>query len=118
MNSMCFPKSFQKQSDVPKQGIVMPWISVRGLPKRCIVRTATSSARVESRPPEIPITALVRMVAKRCFRPVTCSWKMELQKAWRSCFVEGMKGSFCRGYRLPSERRVSVPPKVVSMPPA
>jgi len=43
-------------SVVPKPGIVMPRISLDGLPISFIASTATRSASVESRPPEMPIT--------------------------------------------------------------
>ena len=40
---------------VPKPGIVSPWISRRSRPSRSHVLTATSSASVESSPPETPM---------------------------------------------------------------
>ena len=40
---------------VPKPGIVRPWISRRSRPSMSQVVTATSSASVESRPPEMPM---------------------------------------------------------------
>ena len=60
--------------------------------------TDTSSARVESSPPEMPTTAfaLPRM-ASRCFSPATCMWKISMHRRTRFSFPVGTKGSFANG---------------------
>ena len=47
---------------VPNPGIVMPMIPVRSSCSLSNVRTATSSASVESSPPEMPTTAFSQRV--------------------------------------------------------
>ena len=86
------------RSEVPKQGMVTPQTSDAGRPSRRMASTDTSSARVESSPPEMPTTAfaLPRMDS-RCFSPATCMWKISMHRRTRFCFPVGTKGSFANG---------------------
>lgn len=55
----------------PETGIVIPTIPRRSSPSRSNARTVTSSASVESSPPEMPTTAFVlRVCASRRANPV------------------------------------------------
>ena len=57
-------------SVVAKPGMVNARMSERGRPSSSMVRAATSSACVESRPPETPITTLGLPIARsRCLSP-------------------------------------------------
>ena len=57
---------------VAKPGIVYARMSERGRPARSIARAMTSSAWVESRPPETPMTGFGLPIAdSRCARPAT-----------------------------------------------
>ncbi len=51
----------------PKPGIVTALIRSCGMPSRSNARTVTSSASVESRPPEMPTTAVLQCVCSRRF---------------------------------------------------
>ena len=60
---------------VAKPGIVTPRMLVRGRPSGSIARAHTSSAWVESSPPETPITSFLMPLAdNRCVRP--CTWML------------------------------------------
>ena len=60
------------RSVVPKPGIVIPRIPFRDNPSLSKVFTQTSSASVESRPPEIPTTAVLAPVwTNLCASPAT-----------------------------------------------
>ena len=57
---------------VAKPGSVKPRMSLRGRPARSIAWAATSSAWVESSPPETPMTTFGSPIARsRCCKPET-----------------------------------------------
>ena len=78
--------------------MVTPQTSDAGRPSRRMASTDTSSASVESSPPEIPTTAfaLPRMDS-RCFSPATCMWKISMHRRTRFSFPVGTNGSFDSG---------------------
>ena len=79
---------------VPKPGMDTAVIPVRGRPKASNARTVTSSASVESRPPERPMTAaLVPVWARRVLRPAVCRSRMVSQRSARSPWSAGTKGA-------------------------
>ena len=59
-------------TEVAKPGIVNARMSLRGRPSSSIARAATSSAWVESSPPDTPMTTLgPPMAVSRCLSPYT-----------------------------------------------
>ena len=81
------------RSVVPKQGIVMPTTLPGSLPESRAACVATSSARVESSPPETPITGREFVISIRFLSPATCIEKISLQRSARSFLEDGTKGS-------------------------
>ena len=82
------------RSVVPKQGMVTAVISDGDRPSREKAREVTSSASVESRPPEIPMTALLQPVcSSRFFRPMAWMVKISSQRFRRSSCRDGTKGA-------------------------
>ena len=78
---------------VPKPGMVMARMPSRGRPSRSKARWQTSSASVESSPPDTPMTARrARMWAMRWAR--ACAWieKTSSQRSARACLSAGTKG--------------------------
>ena len=75
---------------VAKPGMVTPMMWLRGRPRASIARAHTSSACVESSPPEAPITSfLMPLAASRCVRP--CTWMLytSWQRSSRSARFAG-----------------------------
>lgn len=61
------------RSVVPNPGIVTPIMPLRSQPSLSKVFTQTNNANVESKPPDMPTTALLALVCtKRCANPDTC----------------------------------------------
>ena len=70
------------RSVVPNPGIVTPIIPLRFQPSLSNVFTQTSNASVESRPPDMPTTALLALVcSKRCANPDTCMENISSQRS-------------------------------------
>ncbi len=79
---------------VPKQGMVTASTSAAGRPSRCIARTATSRARQESSPPEMPITALLAWTcSSRRARPAACMVRICSHRPARSGPSGGRNGA-------------------------
>ena len=92
----------------------MPMIPVRSSCSLSNVRTATSSASVESSPPEMPTTAFSqRVCTSRLASPCDCIWKISSQRWLRcasSCGTNGI-GSISRSSaaaRSPSGISISI----------
>ena len=78
---------------VPKQGMVTAKISDRGRPSSSMARAVMSSARVESKPPDRPTTAVLALVwASRFFRPSAARVRISRHRAARSPWSAGTKG--------------------------
>ena len=93
MRSARMTALFFVRSVVPKQGMVTAMISVMGRSSIFIARPVMSTARVESRPPERPTTAVLAPVcSSRCFRPREASSKISRQRSSRSSLSSGTKG--------------------------
>ena len=78
---------------VPKHGMVTARISRWSLPKRSKARAVIKSARVESRPPESPSTAVLAPVCfSRFLRPQAASMRISSQVAARWCRIVRHEG--------------------------
>ena len=78
---------------VPKPGIETAVIPVRGRCRESKARTVTSSAKVESSPPERPITADFPPVwRRRVFKPSACIVRISSQRSYRSEESDGTNG--------------------------
>ena len=78
---------------VPKPGMVTASTPSRRRPSRSKVRTATSRARVESRPPDRPSTArFTRVCSSRRARPAVWMEKISSQRMSRVAGSSGTKG--------------------------
>ena len=68
-------------------------IPLRSNPRRSNARTVTRSARVESRPPESPTTAVLAWICSSLvFSPFACIAKMASQRCERFPLFSGTKG--------------------------
>ena len=78
---------------VPKQGMVMAIMSLGSRPSTLQARTATSKARQESNPPEIPTTAHLAWVCSiRLARPSAWMRKISSQRSARAASFCGTNG--------------------------
>ena len=78
---------------MPKPGMVMPTIPFLSSPIRSYVPTATSSAKVLSKPPLIPITTFLQPVCFRRFaKPKVWMLKISSMRLSRASLVLGVKG--------------------------
>ncbi len=78
---------------VPKPGIVMPVIPLRSSPRMSKAFTATSSASVESSPPDMPTVRCLHPVAsRRCTSPAACMEDISSQRDARPSESEGTNG--------------------------
>ena len=81
-------------SVVPNPGIVTAAISLWSFPSRSKAFTVTRSASVESRPPDIPITAVLQLVcSNRFFSPIAWIIKISSQRLSLSFLSAGTKGA-------------------------
>ena len=79
---------------VPKQGMVTASTSAAGRCSCFMARTATSRARQLSKPPEIPMTAVLAWAcSSRLARPSACIFKISSHRAARRCGSPGTKGA-------------------------
>ena len=84
---------FRVRSVVPKQGMVMAMMSLAGRPSIPMARAVISRARVESRPPERPTTAVRAPVcSSRFFSPRAAMVRISWHRSARSAAFSGMKG--------------------------
>ena len=73
------------RSVVPNPGIVTPIIPLRSQPSLSKVFTQTNNASVESKPPDIPTTALLALVCtNRCANPDTCIENISSQRSFKA----------------------------------
>ena len=78
---------------VPKQGMVTATMSVMGRSSIFMARPVISTAKVESRPPERPTTAVFAPVcSSRCLRPRDAMSRISRHRASRSSLPSGTKG--------------------------
>ena len=81
------------RSVVPKHGMVTAMMSVAGRSSIPMASAVISSARVESRPPERPTTAVLALVcSSRFLRPRAATYKISLHRSARSALSSGTKG--------------------------
>ena len=84
---------FLVRSVVPKQGIVTAMMSVMGRSSIFMARPVTSTASVESSPPESPTTAVLAPVCRSlCFKPREAMRRISRHRSSRSSFPSGTKG--------------------------
>ena len=84
-------------SVVPKQGIVTHVIPFLSSPERSNALTVTSSASVESSPPDIPITALLQPVCSSLFlSPYVCMSRISSHLASLSYLSSGTNGALSK----------------------
>ena len=77
---------------VPKPGMVMPTIPFRSIPSLSKARTVTKRAKVESNPPEMPITAFLQPICSSLVQsPSTWMERISLQRSFRAS-PDGTKG--------------------------
>ena len=92
-----FSAVFRVRSVVPKHGMVTVWMLLRGQPSRSKACTVTISARVESRPPDRPMTAdLARVWRRRVASPTACKCRISSHRAARSLWSAGTKGVWAK----------------------
>ena len=93
---------------VPKQGMDTAWTPFRSRPRLSKARTVTSSARVESKPPDRPITAdLQPMWESLVARPWACMVKISWQRLSSPAWSWGTKGVLAKARRGWKRARVS-----------
>ena len=81
------------RSVVPNAGIVMAWMPLLSIPRRSNAFAVTSSASVESRPPEMPMTAVFAPICSSLFlSPSACRRKISSQRAVLSSDADGTNG--------------------------
>ncbi len=81
------------RSVVPKQGMVTAMMSLSGRSSSFMATAVMRMARVESRPPDSPTTAVrARVCSSRFFRPRAAIFRISLHRSARSSASAGTKG--------------------------
>ena len=81
------------RSVVPKQGMVTAMMSLAGRSSSFMATAVMRMARVESRPPDRPTTAvLARVCSRRLVRPRAAIFRISLHRSARSPASSGTKG--------------------------